>query len=343
MMRQIEICADSGYVDTLQAIADQNDAVQCVVIDERPGAGDAGKRAVVQMIVPRGQVEPVLDAVQMALGANAGWRLVVQQVEAVLPASDGEDDAEDDPKEPRVRLFGERMSRDEIFNAVTKDVKPTATFVLLAIMSTMVAALGMLTDSLAVVIGAMVIAPLLGPNLAFAFGTAIGDRKLMFRSLQTSGVGLAATFTVSIVIGLTWTGGFDAAQLTERANVTVTQMVLALASGAAAVLSITTGVSSALVGVMVAVALLPPAAAFGIYLGAGNLYLAGGALTLLAVNVAAINLAAQAVFVYTGIRPRTWSEKKVAAQARFTNAATWAALLAILIAVIVWRGAPTLE
>ena len=106
---------------------------------------------------------------------------------------------------------------------------------------------------------------------------------------------------------------------------------------AAAVLSVTTGQASALVGVMVAVALLPPAATLGFMVGAGHLGLAFGAGTLLAVNVVCVNITAQLVLVLRGVTPRSWREKQGAQRSVTVNFAVWAFLLVALIALIVVR------
>src|SRR5690606_25235967 len=167
-----------------------------------------------------------------------------------------------------------------------------STFLTLTFLSAIVASIGLLKDNVAVIIGAMVIAPLLGPNLAFALGTALGDRALMQKAMTTNVTGVALTVLLGVVIGLMWTEGFDAPELLNRTKVGYDGIALALASGAAAVLSLVAGVSSALVGVMVAVALMPPAVAIGIMLGAGNPEGALGAAVLLGVNVVCVNLAA---------------------------------------------------
>ena len=113
-------------------------------------------------------------------------------------------------------------------------------------------------------------------------------------------------------------------------------IVLALASGAAAALSVTTGLSATLVGVMVAVALLPPAATLGI-MAAGNPDLAAGAAMLLGANIACINLAAQLVFVAKGIRPRLWHERESARKAVAVSLATWIILLVALVIIVSLR------
>lgn len=110
-------------------------------------------------------------------------------------------------------------------------------------------------------------------------------------------------------------------------------IALALASGAAAALSLSTGISSALVGVMVAVALLPPSVASALFLGAGDYQSAIGAAILLALNVVCAVLSAQLVFVYKGIRPRTWSSQKKASRSVKINAIVWLGLLIALAAL----------
>jgi uncharacterized hydrophobic protein (TIGR00341 family) len=121
----------------------------------------------------------------------------------------------------------------------------------------------------------------------------------------------------------------------NRTNIGFASIILALASGAAAVLSLTMGISSALVGVMVAVALMPPAVTLGLTLGNGQFDLAYGTFLLLATNVVCVNLSAQVIFRLKGIRPRTWFEEKKAKQASKINALIWFALLLIL-AVLIW-------
>jgi uncharacterized membrane protein len=88
---------------------------------------------------------------------------------------------------------------------------------------------------------------------------------------------------------------------------------------------------------MVAVALLPPAATFGIMLGSQHYGMAIGAGILLAVNVVCVNLAAKLVFLIQGIKPRTWIEKKKARQSMTIYIAIWIISLLILIGLIYIR------
>ncbi|MDH5436078.1 MAG: DUF389 domain-containing protein, partial [Gammaproteobacteria bacterium] len=106
---------------------------------------------------------------------------------------------------------------------------------------------------------------------------------------------------------------------------------------AAAVISLTTGLSGVLVGVMVAIALLPPTAVLGITLGAGHYDLAAGAGLLLAVNIVCLNLASKLVFLVKGVKPRTWLEQRKAHQSNVVYIIFWLVSLIILMVAIYLR------
>ncbi|MEK9629774.1 MAG: TIGR00341 family protein, partial [Nitrospinota bacterium] len=196
---------------------------------------------------------------------------------------------------------------------------------------------GLLENNVAVVIGAMVIAPLLGPNIALALGAALGDMQLMWKAFKTGITGIGLALVLSIGLGMYHPMHLDSPELMARTDVGLDSMALALASGAAAVVSLTTGLSSVLVGVMVAVALLPPTATLGIMLGAGENQLAIGAALLLAMNIVCVNLAAKVVFLIRGIKPRSWLEKQKANQSMTTYLVIWILSLAILLVIIYFR------
>lgn len=330
-LQLIEVTADHGHVDTLVALGEHHSALD-VYADERSEMD----RCLVRYVISTKRVQALLDAIQAAIGAQADWRAVVLPVQASVPGPEPSDKDEPEQKPQRFSLSSITVSREAIWNEVNKGVRLDVNFIILTILSTITAAIGLLTNNVAVVIGAMVIAPLLGPNLAFAFGTALGDRTLMLRASGTNAVGVLISLVLAYIIGAVWTGPLDSPELLSRTVVGYDSIVLALAAGAAAVLSLTTGLSATLVGVMVAVALLPPAATLGIMLGAGNFYAAGSAALLLGVNIVCVNLVAQIVFVMKGIAPRTWAQKKASLPARYINAASWGLLLIALIAGIWW-------
>ncbi len=323
--RLVEIIAPEGHGATLRAIAEKHGAVDTWVSDP-----DASGRITAWLLLDKSNVQRCLDVVQTALGGeDKKWRAVLIPVDAVLPEPSEASDDKD------LKKSAISATREELFNEVQKGAQLNRNYLVLAFLSTVVAAIGLMQNNVAVVIGAMVIAPLLGPNLAFAFASALGHRELMFRALRTNFAGLAVILAVATVLGAILRPQDLNGELMSRTVVGYDSIALALASGAAAVLSLTTGLSATLVGVMVAVALLPPAAALGMLLGAGHPEAAMGAGILLAVNLVCINLSAQIVFWTQGLRPRTWLEKQSAKQSALLTSAVWIVLLAIL-AVAIW-------
>jgi uncharacterized hydrophobic protein (TIGR00341 family) len=329
--RLIVVTADPGHVDTVVAIAGQAEVLDCHVYPTE----DEAPRQTVHLLVGSEKRQTILDKLQAVLGTSKDWRITILPVEATVPLPEAGDET---AARPTARPAGQ--SREELYNDVARNAKVDRDFLVFAALSTVVAAIGLIEDNVAVVIGAMVIAPLLGPNLAFGLGVALGDHKLMARALGTNAAGFGVALVLSVAIGLAWPLDMVSHELLARTNVGFDGMALALASGAAAALSLTTGLSAALVGVMVAVALLPPAAALGLMLGAGQWHHAFGAALLLAVNVVCVNLATQVAFVLRGVTPRTWFEKEAARRAVLLNALVWLILLAALAGLLFLR-APT--
>jgi uncharacterized hydrophobic protein (TIGR00341 family) len=325
-VRLIEIVADCGNTDTLRSIAEHHGAVDvwCVPCEDEA-------RHATRMLVHDDARQAVLDALQQQLGAADDARIVVTPVDATLPRPE----PKADERERRERRAA--TTREELYTGIERGAALDRTFVLMVALSTVVAAIGLVEDNVAVVVGAMVIAPLLGPIIALAFAVALGDAELLLRATRTGSAGLALAFVLSLGIGAILPLEHLSAELTARTDVGLAGVALALASGAAAVLSLSSGVSSALVGVMVAVALLPPAATCGMLLGSGRTALAGGAALLLAVNVVCVILAGLAAFRISGVRPRTWLEQRHAQQSVRLHGALWAFLLLLLVAVILLR------
>jgi uncharacterized hydrophobic protein (TIGR00341 family) len=344
----------------VEIISDTASAKQAVEIAKKHGAhsvhygatNEEGRRRTTVLIGLEDQ-QAFLDALQNDFGKGSDWRIVLTPVEAAIPDPEKErrekekaerEAAEAAGREPDAIIEAERKvrerkalmaTREELYNEIAGGTKLDQNFLMLVLLSAVVAAIGLLGNNVAVVIGAMVIAPLLGPNLALAFAAALGDRELMSTALKTNAAGLGLTLVLTTVIGLLFANGsLDNPEILTRTEVNLSAIVLALASGAAAVLSITTGLSATLVGVMVAVALMPPAAVVGLTLGAGRPDLTAGAAILLAVNIASVNLAAQLVLLVKGFRPRTWLERHSAKQSMKWTIAIWGGMLVALTGLI---------
>ncbi len=196
------------------------------------------------------------------------------------------------------------------------------------------AAIGILRNNVVFIIGAMVIAPVLGPNVALSLGTTLGDVHLTRKAVSTIGVGITAALVFSALIGIIYEINPEIPELISRTEVNMGDILLALAAGSAAALSMTTGLFTALIGVMVAVALLPPLVTLGMLVGAGQWDLAQGALLLFLVNLICVNLAGVVTFLARGIRPLSWWEAKRAKKATRLAIVLWSSLLAILAVLI---------
>ncbi len=326
-MRIIEVIADAGHLDTLASLAEQYRVLDSWAV---PSATDG--RVVLRMLVDDATPQQLIDALQGLLGGSENYRIMILPVEAALPRAQPATDTGQD-KAPG----GNGQTREELYNDIEQGARLDSNFLLMVCLSTIVASIGLIENNVAVIIGAMVIAPLLGPNIALAFATSLGDHELIWKSLRTNLAGLGLTLLLTLTIGALWPDVLSSPEILARTDVGLDGVVLALASGAAAVLSLTTGLSSVLVGVMVAVALLPPAATLGMLLGSGQAGLALGAVLLLAVNIVCINLSAKLMFMYRGVRPRTWLEKRKARQSKVTYTAIWIVTLALLVAAIFLR------
>ena len=322
-MKYVELVIKEGNADTVSAIAEKQEATDLRI----SAVGDDGMQAI-RLLVTDDKLQSVLDALQTLLGGQSSARIIVLPVEVTLPEPSEEERKEEDSA---------MAVREALYAGVEKNARLELNFIVLVFLSTIVAAIGLIENNVAVVIGAMVIAPLLGPNLAFGLGTALGDVALMRQAALTTTAGIALAVVLAVAISLFYPFDVAAPEIASRTVVGLDSAALALASGAAAALSLTTGLSSVLVGVMVAVALLPPAVTLGLMLGYGDFNLAMGAGLLLAINLVCVNLSCKLVFLLKGIRPRTWVEKERARRAMVIYILGWVVTLALLMLFIYSR------
>jgi len=265
--------------------------------------------------------QKVIDKLHGLLKTSSKARINIIPVDATLPAVD-------------TKVTGD--TREELYQKIGRGAQLDFTYLLLTFLSTIVALIGLIQDNVAVVVGAMVIAPFLGPNLAFAFATSQADRPLMVQSFFTGVIGLSFTVLISAGVGYTWDSAPDSTELLSRSIVGLSSVALAVASGVAGVLSLTTGLSMTLVGVMVAVALLPPAATFGFMFGLQDWHAAYGAFLLLSVNIVCVNLSGLVVFLAKGIAPRMWFERKMAKPYVLGGIVVWSVLLTLFMLLIAY-------
>ncbi|HKK93947.1 MAG TPA: DUF389 domain-containing protein, partial [Longimicrobiales bacterium] len=148
--------------------------------------------------------------------------------------------------------------------------------------------------------------------------------------------GVLTAGVTSVLIGMALSVDPTTPDIAARTQAGLGDIALGLAAGAAGTLAFTGGLPGTVVGVMVAVALLPPVVVAGLRAGAGEIEGAVGALMLVGVNVSCINLAAVATFLVQRVRPRSWWEEDRARKAVRIAVASWLILLLGLAALIVF-------
>jgi uncharacterized hydrophobic protein (TIGR00341 family) len=331
----IEIIADAGHHDTILGIAEQYKAE-----DVWFGPTSEDGRQAARLLTRPDNRQDILNALQTILKASANFHIVIIPLDTVIPkpvADATPEDNEDEESKEKSRKAALAHTREEILVQVEKGAQLDSNFVLLVVLSAIVASIGLLENNLAVIVGAMVIAPLLGPNIAFSLGTSLGEKTLITKSLKAITAGISLAIIVALILGALWPGRFDSYELMARTDVDYSGTAIALASGAAASLSLISSASSVLVGVMVAVALMPPAVTIGLMLSNADFDHALGAALLLAVNIVCINLSAKLVFLFRGIKPRTWLETRKAKQSRFVYISIWLVMLVLLTITIYFK------
>ncbi|GJM14880.1 MAG: hypothetical protein DHS20C13_02070 [Thermodesulfobacteriota bacterium] len=296
----------------------------------------SGEKNLVKILVKAEESEEILDLLEKRFSKSEQFRIMLQAVEATIPRP--EKTNKDEPEEVvennnKTKTVG-RISREELYADMDSQANITSVYIVLIVLSSIVASIGILKDNVAIIIGAMVIAPLLGPNMALALGTTLGDTDLIIRALKANLVGIVTTLALSIVIGIVFSVDPGIGELSSRTQVGLGDVAIALAAGVAGTLSFTKGLPSALIGVMVAVALLPPTVTVGMLIGSNNMSLVPGAVQLVLVNIICVNLAGVTTFFFKGVRPRTWWETKKAEKATRIAFVIWSLLLVILVVTI---------
>jgi len=288
-------------------------------------------------IVQQRYAERLLNELELAFREIPTFTAYVSQLEAVLPPI--EQTAETELPQPDMvrppnaieRFFSrDRISTDELYDDIEESLHITPSYLLTVILSSIIAALGMRSGQAAVVIGAMIIAPLLGPTMGIALAATVGNAKLGGKATLTLLVGSLFAILAGIVVGHLVTIDPLVSELKNRTIVQPVDIALALACGAAGVLSFSRGASLTLIGVMIAVALVPPLAATGIFLGIGQPAVAANALFLFAINLVCINVAGIVMFLIQGLPPKSW---------RMTGGilGLWVFILSLLISMMAGR------
>ena len=164
-----------------------------------------------------------------------------------------------------------RIPRQELYEARIASSKPSPGFFVLLLCAAIIATLGLISDSAAVVIGAMIVAPLMDPILSLAFALSISNNKLAKRSLLTVVIGVLTVITTSALLASLLDVSEVNREMTSRTAPNLIDLGIAVAAAVAGSFSMTRErLSNSLAGVAVAVALVPPLCVCGIGLSMGK-------------------------------------------------------------------------
>lgn len=196
-----------------------------------------------------------------------------------------------------------------LFQLLRENGRTSESYLVLMVLSTMLATFGLFADSAPVIIGAMVLAPLMSPIIAMSMGVLrTSERALLFGSLRAFGWGVAVS--LACAVALTWLTPLRTinTQISARLDPTLLDMGIAVASGiAGAYAHAREHVAKSLAGVAIAVALVPPLAVTGIGIGWGDWRIFSGAGLLFLTNIVGMVLAASATFLVMGFSPFRFS------------------------------------
>lgn len=200
--------------------------------------------------------------------------------------------------------------QQEIVRMVVDGGSPTSTYFVLLALSTLIASFGLVSDSTATVIGAMIVAPLMGPILALALGLVRGDLGLVRTAGGAEVAGVVAVLLTSMALGLLLGPAnldYGVGEIQGRIRPTLYDMGIGFAAGLAGGFAMVNArVSASIAGVAIAVALVPPLSVSGLMLagwtsGQASVAAAGQAFLLFLANFVTIEVAAGLVFAMAGL------------------------------------------
>jgi uncharacterized hydrophobic protein (TIGR00341 family) len=329
-VRLLQVSIPTGKREAMERALD-DEGVDYVLTDEASGREFT---AVAYVPLPTAAVEPVLEELRAAGLDEEAYTVIVEANTVISRRFEElqERYAEEEQDE-------ERIAREELVSTVEDFVPSSVNYALFTVISAVIATAGLLLDSPAVIVGSMVIAPLIGPAMAASVGTVLDDQELFKEGLifQIEGlilaVASAAAFGWFVRVGLLIPPGVEVVEIPavrERLLPDFLSLAVALGAGVAGVVSLASGVSTALVGVMIAVALIPPAATVGIGIAWGQPWVSIGSGVLTLVNVLSINLAAIAVLWYREYKPSHWFRQDEARRTTLRRSAVLVAAIAVL-------------
>jgi len=309
------------------------DEAKVITFDIKSGKLDGEN--ITKILLDCESVDGAIEALEKKITDSEFFRINIYSIEATLPRPE-----EEEEKSEEIEEKGEdeensgRVSIEEIYRSLSDEVEISYTYIVLVIIASIVAAVGIIYNDIPVIVGSMVIAPLITPSMGISLATTLADVDLIKRSWAIALTGFVFPIFIGIIFGLMLSIDPTSPQIATRTDISLLHILLALSAGIAGSLSITKGVSQALVGVMIAIALLPPLVVTGLLIGNGLYSFALGSSILFLVNFISINLSSIATFVFQDVWPKRWWEKERAEKMVKRAVASWIFMLLLMVVLI---------
>jgi len=192
----------------------------------------------------------------------------------------------------------------DIYKQVRRNARPRPDFFVMIALAAGIAGLGLRLDSPTIIVGAMIISPLMAAIVGLGLGAIHADGRLLSIAGSALIRGVLLAVLMGVLVGLAIPGATPTDEIMARTAPSLFDLGVALLSGLAGAYALCRpNVSSALAGVAIAVALVPPLVTTGIGLAWLNMEIAGGAMLLFVTNLVAISAASELVFLLVGFRP----------------------------------------
>ncbi|MBN2533891.1 MAG: DUF389 domain-containing protein [Spirochaetales bacterium] len=208
-------------------------------------------------------------------------------------------------------IKGEVIEKYEAYETVVSGSTDTVEYYVLLILSCLIATMGLYLNSAAVIIGAMIVAPLMGPLFGFSAGMLWGSGRVIKEAITTLFKGTALVIGVTALMSFLIPGIIVTGEMAARSQPTLFDIMIAICCGLiGAYAYINKRVSSAIPGVAISVALMPPLCTVGIGIGLRNVEIARGAALLYGINLTGISLSATIIFFLVRLHPKAHDEKE---------------------------------
>mmetsp|Transcript_850 Transcript_850/g.1993 ORF Transcript_850/g.1993 Transcript_850/m.1993 type:complete len:414 (-) Transcript_850:368-1609(-) len=274
MPTQIKITVPTDHVDEVVAVLKPKRYAHCIHVLRGDGV------ATVNLCCDQKYSTRILATVQnLGVGTDFGWIDIVELTSTIPHLKSYRNETRHKKKKYRI---SDRKSVEEIYQSIDSQVHLTFDFLSLVTSAAIIAAIGLIQDSAAVVVAAMIVSPLMTPILGLTFGALIRDLPLFSVCIRNECIGVLVAFATGFIVGIpcAFTAvetGLDiewpSSEMSSRGTPTALLggMLVAIPSGAGVTIALTGGISSTLIGVAISAALLPPVVNSGMNLSYGIL------------------------------------------------------------------------